>query len=330
MPIEHSILHFIHKQQGETESKLHLKETELAASSHIDSLHSRLHEIYHAKAEKGYGVFANPAGLFQQLLQQWQAEELSFVAFSQQSATHFKDILEKEPLASGGHLLMSYERRGMSDFVWIVILHQVHGLAVNEALELSETEYVDLNHLHLAAKINLTEWQNDSNNDRYISFVKGKTAKKVTEYFKNFIGCEETVNPVEQTQQLVKDFQTFCQGSALNPEKTGEYSEKLYDLCKNQAAEGGVVQVNDIASLFDTPDMNAFADNLDQRSIIPHKRSLKQFVQLEGKMGGFSISFQRKLLGNSVFFDADTGVLTITDLPTDLRAQLLEMLGVTA
>jgi len=325
MSVKHSILHFLDKQQGATAAQLQLKPEELMQSNHLEALHAQLHEIYHGKTEKGYGAFRQPASTFQEKMTQWLAGDLSFIAFSHQIAELFKTYVEKETLAVGGHLLLSFEQRGMSDYLWIVILHQDRGLSVNAALELTSTEYLNLQNLHLAAKINLVEWQNNDKASRYISFAKGKTASKVTEYFKNVIGCEETTDPESQTQSLVQGFQQYCHSQALDANQANEYSEKLYDYCKGQADTGGAVHMDDVAKLLDTPDMDGFAESFDQRSIIPHRRSLKQFVQLQGNMNGLSISFQKKLLGSSVFFDADTGVLTITDVPSQLREQLVEM-----
>jgi len=324
MSAKQSILHYLDKQQGATDAHLQLKPEELAQNKCLDALHDQLHEVYHAKIEKGYGEFQKPVPTFQKLMMQWLAHDLEFVAFSHQVAGLFKTYVEKETLAVGGHLLLSFEQRGMSEYLWVVILHQERGLSVNADLELMSTEYMNLQNLHLAAKINLTEWQNNENASRYISFAKGKTAKKVTEYFKNVVGCEETTDPESQTQSLIQGFQHYCKDQALDPGQTNEFSEKLYDYCKEQADSGGSVQMDDVAKLFDTPEMGGFAETFDQRSIVPHRRSLKQFIQLQGNMKGLSISFQRKLLGSSVFFDPDTGVLTITDIPAQLREQLVE------
>ena len=48
--------------------------------------------------------------------------------------------------------------------------------------------------LHLAARINISEWQNNKQSKQYISFIKGKNGKKVSDYFRDFIGCQEGVD----------------------------------------------------------------------------------------------------------------------------------------
>ncbi|WP_235662090.1 nucleoid-associated protein, partial [Pseudomonas savastanoi] len=52
--------------------------------------------------------------------------------------------------------------------------HHSEGVAVNAELDVTPSRHLDLGQLHLAARINLSEWKNNQNSKQYISFIKGK------------------------------------------------------------------------------------------------------------------------------------------------------------
>lgn len=102
--------------------------------------------------------------------------------------------MEESNLSTGGHVLFAHYQQGMTDYLAIALLHHSEGVAVTDALDVTPAKHLDLGQLHLAARINISEWQNNKQSKQYISFIKGKNGKKVSDYFRDFIGCQEGVD----------------------------------------------------------------------------------------------------------------------------------------
>ncbi len=74
---------------------------------------------------------------------------------------------------------------------------------------------LDLGQLHLAARINISEWRNNKQSMQYISFIKGKGGRKLSDYFRDFIGCQEGVDSPGETRTLLKAFSDFVESEGM-------------------------------------------------------------------------------------------------------------------
>ena len=92
---------------------------------------------------------------------------------------------------------------------------------MTESLDVAPAKHLDLGQLHLAARINISEWQNNKQSKQYISFIKGKNGKKVSEYFRDFIGCQEGVD-APATRTLLKAFSDYVESEDLPEEQARE------------------------------------------------------------------------------------------------------------
>ncbi len=98
--------------------------------------------------------------------------------------------------------------------------------------------HLDLGQLHLAARINISEWRNNKQSKQYISFIKGKGGKKVSDYFRDFIGCQEGVDSPSETRTLLKAFSDFVESEDMAEEQAREKTETLVDYATSQARIG--------------------------------------------------------------------------------------------
>lgn len=322
MEVTNSIVHYIDKSQGADKSVLYLRDQELSRNSQLEMILEEIHQVFHGKIDKGYGRFIPSEDGLSVNLKSFVREESDFVEFSKQAMQLLKNALDHEPLATGGHVILYRYQQNETEFMLVAILHHNKGVAVNSALELNPTQYLDVQKLHLAVKIDLTEWQNNPNSTHYITFAKGRSAAKITEYFKKFIGCEETINTKEETETFIRNFDEYCKSSDIEPEQINDCSEQLYDYCLERAHSGEEIEVGEISRLFDNPNLQNFVGIETNQQLLPDARALKPLVKLSGKVGGLSITFQKKLLGQSIFYDPDTSALTITTLPESLKEQL--------
>jgi len=196
MPIRHCIVHLIEKKPDGTPAVLHARDSELGNSQAIENLLADLNESYNAKQGKAWGFFHEESGAypFSGWLAQYMEGNQDFTAFSRQAVEHLQKLMEESNLSTGGHVLFAHYQQGMTDYLAIALLHHSNGVTVTDSLDVTEARHLDLGQLHLATRINISEWQNNKQSKQYISFIKGKNGKKVSEYFRDFIGCQEGVD----------------------------------------------------------------------------------------------------------------------------------------
>ena len=330
MPIRHCIVHLIDKKPDGSPAVLHARDTELAASDAIENLLADLNDSYNAKQGKAWGLFHGESGAYplSGWLKQYLAEEKDFTAFSRVAVEHLQKLMEESNLSTGGHILFAHYQQGMTDYLAIALLHHSEGVAVNAELDVTPSRHLDLGQLHLAARVNLSEWQNNQHSKQYISFIKGKNGKKVSDYFRDFIGCQEGVDGPGETRTLLKAFSDFVESEDLPEASAREKTQTLVDYATSQTKMGEPVTLEELSSLIDENRPKAFFEHIRNKDyglspeIPADKRTLAQFRRFTGRAEGLSISFEAHLLGDKVEYDEAAGTLIIKGLPTQLIDQL--------
>lgn len=330
MPIRHCIVHFIDKKPDGSPAVLHARDAELPVNQAMENLMADLNDSYNAKQGKAWGFFYDESGAypFSGWLKGYLDSGEDFAAFSRQAVEHLQKLMEESNLSTGGHVLLSHYQQGMTDYLAIALLHHSEGVTVTEALDVAPAKHLDLGQLHLAARINLSEWQNNRQSKQYISFIKGKNGKKVSDYFRDFIGCQEGVDAPSETRTLLKAFSDFVESEDLAEDQAREKTQTLVDYASTQARLGEPITVEELSGLLDEDKPRAFFDHIRNSDyglapeIPPDKRTLNQFRRFTGRAEGLSISFEAHLLGSRVEYDEATDTLTIKQVPTQLKDQL--------
>src|SRR5690606_15883492 len=176
---------------------------------------------------------------------------LGFVAFSRRAVEHLQKLMEESNLSTGGHVLLAHYQQGMTEYLAIALLHHSEGVAVTESLEVTPARHLDLGQLHLAARINLSEWRNNQASKQYISLIKGKGGKKVSEYFREFLGCQEGVDAPGETRTLLKAFSDFVESEDLAEEQAREKTDTLVDYATSLARLGEPITLEELSGLVD-------------------------------------------------------------------------------
>ena len=330
MPIRHCIVHLIDKKPDGSPAVLHARDTELGASDAIENLLADLNDSYNAKQGKAWGFFHGESGAYplSGWLKQYLEGDTDFTAFSRQAVEHLQKLMEESNLSTGGHVLFAHYQQGMTEYLAIALLHHSEGVAVNAELDVTPSRHLDLGQLHLAARINLSEWKNNQNSKQYISFIKGKNGKKVSDYFRDFIGCQEGVDGPGETRTLLKAFSDFVESEDLPEASAREKTQTLVEYATTQTKLGEPVTLEELSSLIDEDRPKAFYDHIRNKDyglspeIPADKRTLNQFRRFTGRAEGLSISFEAHLLGDKVEYDEAAGTLIIKGLPTTLVDQL--------
>ncbi|MHA6163853.1 nucleoid-associated protein YejK [Pseudomonas sichuanensis] len=330
MPIRHCIVHLIDKKPDGSPAVLHARDSELAASDAIENLLADLNDSYNAKQGKAWGLFHGESGAypFSGWLKQYLEQEKDFTGFSRVAVEHLQKLMEESNLSTGGHVLFAHYQQGMTEYLAIALLHHSEGVAVNAELDVTPSRHLDLGQLHLAARVNLSEWKNNQNSKQYISFIKGKNGKKVSDYFRDFIGCQEGVDGPGETRTLLKAFSDFVEKEDLPEESAREKTQTLVDYATSQTKMGEPMGLEELSSLIDEDRPQAFFDHIRNSDyglspeIPADKRTLNQFRRFTGRAEGLSISFESHLLGSKIEYDEEAGTLVIKGLPTQLVDQL--------
>ncbi|AQZ93493.1 nucleoid-associated protein YejK [Halopseudomonas phragmitis] len=330
MPIDNSIVHQIHKKPDGQPASLTLRDAELAASEALEQLLAGLIEAYNSKPNKAWGYFHEESGAypFSGWLQQLLDQELDFVGFSAKATEQLKTLMESSNLALGGHVLFIRYRQGMTAFLVIALLHHTEGVTVTDDLDVAAARHLDLSSLNMAARINLTEWKQNASAKNYISFIRGRSGKRVSDYFRDFIGCVEGSNPEEETNTLLQAFSDYVGEAELEPDALKQKTKALSGYVSSQARQGEQVALEELSGLIDEEQPRAFYDYIRHKDyglapeIPPDKRAVSNFMRFYGKADGLSISFEAHLLGERVEYDESEDALLIKHPPKGLIQQL--------
>lgn len=325
------ILHSLtYNSEGVLQCKM--REGELPVSASIDEFLTKLHRTYQSKTNKAFASFCDQpskSDRFRKALAEQMSQQLDFVRFSQQAASCLVEELQKHDFAEEGILLISKYSWTASDYLFIALLQNNHSISVNENLELQVSQHIETSKIQLVARIDLTLLARDPQSNRYISFIKGRAGRKVSDFFLNFMGAQEGFDAKAQNQGLMKAVDEFCENQALPVAKKKEVREVAFEYCNEQLKQGDDIELSVLSEqLQDSPKLEgSFYDFVSEdyqlENSFPADRSVvRKLTKYVGQGGGMSISFDQKHLGDRISYDADSDTLTIQGIPPNLREQL--------
>ncbi len=329
MPIRHSIIHQIDKKPDGSPAVLHASDKELVESQATESLLNDFNEAYNAKLGKGWGFFHPESGAYP--LSGWLKtfyDGGDFIEFSRSAVEHLTKLMEESNLSVGGHVLFAHYQQGMTDYLVVALLQHSESITVNDDLSVTISKQVDFGSITLAARINLSEWRNNPKSRQYVSYIKGKTGKKSSEYFRDFIGCQEGIDGPGETRTLLKAFSDFVESEDVPEESAREKVQALISYSMAQAKIGEPITLDELSELIDEDRPKAFHDFIREKDyglstkIPADKRTLNKFRRFSGRAEGMSISFEAHLLGSRIEFDQSSGSLKIKNMPIQLLDQL--------
>lgn len=228
----------------------------------------------------------------------------------------------------GGHALFCHYQQGLTEYLVIALVQETEAVTMTEELHLKTVKRLDLDHIRLAARINISEWQNNPQSKQYISYIKGKQSRRINEYFRDFIGCQEGIDGPGETRTLLKAFSDFVESEDLPEESAREKTQALVSYSMAQAKLGEPITLDELSGLIDEDRPKNFYDFIKAKdygiseTLPPDKKTLNKFRRFTGRAEGMSISFEAHLLGDKIKFDEVGGTLTLRGLPTQLTDQL--------
>ena len=319
-----------HAENETTSMESVLRDELLTITPEVEQMMLQLHQGYQNKG-KAFGVFQENS-IFAQDLNRLLENEINFLNFSQQSTKLLAQELGKYNFADSGTLILCQYNFLATDYLFIALLNSRISMLVDENLEIRRTEYLDITQFDIAARINLTDLQVNANSNRYLTFIKGRVGRKISDFFMDFLGAEEGLNPQVQNQCLLQAVSDYCEQGELNKEQTQAVKKQVFEYCKGQLASGDEIALTELSANLPTLNERPFVTFTEEQdygleeTIPPVRSALKTLTKFSGSGKGVTLSFDADLLNNRIEWDPLTDTLTIKGIPPNLKDQLQKAL----
>lgn len=325
MNIQNVIVHLLEKRQYERVANVQLRDTELTPGPQVTNLVTRINNLYGKRSGRAYGEFS-PAQ-FNTSLNTYLTANTQFVDFTKSAMAALTTQIESVTLATGGYMLFTKFDHLSQNYFMVVMLKDTEGVSFDRNLDVLDVNHLELENLHLAANVNVSDWQL-GNATKYVSFVKGRSNAQVTGYFKSFIGIREFADSSQDTAGLVAVAKSFARKKNLNIEQEEALRSQVHAYCEARSAMRSPVFIDELSRHIDEAEPEAFLEHVNaseeriNNEIYVDQNGLKRFVRYSGQNSEISISFDSSLYGDRVSYDQKNDTLIIKGIPRSLRQQL--------
>ena len=295
----------------------------------LEAMLEDLQQTYSKKQDKRYGQFGdnNEERLFPGWLEQYLTGSLEYTELTARTLEKLKESLDQAGALGGGYILFADYKQGLSRYLLICMLTHHVSVTVTEDLNITDCSYLDTSRMPLACRINITEWQNNPAGNRYLSFIRPRAGRRLSDVFQQVLGCNETSGSKEETDTLISAVQDYCK-EAPSEENRKIVKRQVYDYCQNKLDDGEDISLSALTGHISETGSDDFARFVNTRDydmtlpMTPERRTLTKLVRYTGRSKGLNLSFDAELLGNQVRYDEASGQLIITDVPEKLKEQL--------
>jgi nucleoid-associated protein len=320
-----------------------------------EALAHEINQAFNSKPGKGVGSFAsievlqaasgsdedgadsqnrvtavNASPQFKELLGATIQDAEHFIELSKGGSQLLIKALVEDGLVETGYIVFIHYEFLATEYLFIALLNTKQHVEVTDDLELSYSDHLDVPKMQLAVRIDLTQYTTQPELHRYISFIKGRMGRKVSDFFMRFVGCEEKVDIKAQNKQLIAQVDDYLATEQLSTEEKQVSRGMVADYYKQKIASGEDINVSELAAKLpkneeQQSDFSVFNAHLEQPlepQFQPDRAALKPLAKFSGQGGGVTLSFDRNLLGDKVHYDPVTDTLVIKGIPPNLKDQL--------
>jgi nucleoid-associated protein len=335
--IRSAVVHLLRKdRQGPAEVIERPDEGLLEINDDLLELVGSLRKLYSNKTGRGYGEFIDDEDNypFSRRLSQYLdgADDLDFLSFSKLAMSILETKIKDVRLATGGYLLFAeYVEEDGNHSLIVASIKDRPGLAFDDKLNLTDAMHLDLDRLHEMAKVDISRWQQDG--EKYLSFAKSRSSSSEhSEYFQNFIGCEELASAKAMNEYLVEAVRKFGDECKMSPDEQKNLRGIVLNYCQEKLSSEEQVDLVMLSQRISEDEPEKFIEFLNDHSeeypisnhFDPVKSVFKKLRTLKVRMGDVHVQFSVDSFGTLVDLD-DNNCLIIKELPAEFVEELRRM-----
>ncbi len=328
MTIKQIIVHQLDRSP-ETENLQAIQANDcLTATPALEAMLEDLLQTYNKKQDKQYGHFTEKSEdslPFQ--LSQYFENQLSFTELSISALNQLREKLDEAGALGGGYVLFADYQQGLTRYLLLCMLSSQVSVTVTDDLNIEDTSYLDTAKMSLACRINMTEWQKNPESARYLSFLRPRGGKRLSDVFQQAIGCSETSSSKDEADTLVNAVTGYCKEEP-SEEHRAVVKRQVYDYCQSKLEEGESLSLEELTGHLSEAGPDAFEKYVNTRDydmaapMTPERRTLTKLVRYTGRSKGLNLAFDAELLGSQVRYDEIKDQIIITGVPDKLKDQL--------
>ena len=328
MAIQQLIIHKLESTKDSSSLQAVPASQSLASSPSLELLLDDLLQTYNKKPQKSYGEFANlsDSALPTQLTQYLDGKQ-TFVQLTTELLTQLTTGLNEAGAINGGYVLFADYKLGLVRHLLICVLGSQHSVTVTDELLVQDSSYLDTTRVSLAARLNISDWQNKPKAGRYLSFLRPSGSKRLVEVLQRVMSACEVSNSKTDTKTVIEVVAAYCDNEASN-ENRQAVKQQVHDYCQSEQVQQEGLSLDNLASYISEAGVDEFAQFINTKdydmsvNMTPESRALNKLVRYSGRSNGISISFDAHLLGDLIEYDETTEQLIIKAVPDSLKKQL--------
>jgi len=262
-----------------------------------------------------YGGFESDTNAypFSRLLSDCVTTDGDFLSFSKDAAALLVARMKDIPAATGGYFFAARFMEGNEDLLLLLMLHQEQGHAIDEkTLTLKRSLNLQMEHLDLAARINITGWQ--SGRPEPVSLVRGR--KEVSDYFKTFIGLHEPRTNTQGTQKLREFIDQWMETNDYSRSEREKVREQILDYAKKRGDEA--VDLSVVSTFVDPDRHEEFFTKANESGLGAEfhidRRSLSPWVRVIYSDSDIKLNFPKRLLSKRVQYNKRDKTILIKNI----------------
>ncbi|KAA1205861.1 nucleoid-associated protein [Vibrio cholerae] len=350
--LHHVVIHELVKEQHESIQDPVIKEQTLpTANATIKKLVNGIVDLYGKKDSSAqYGVFrtGDSRGRFPEAFDAYKKGNATVEEFLNVTKVAMNELYSKaesQSSSSGGYILFAdYEYKG-NRFFLAAMVKQKPGYKITGELKVEDLEYIDLNRLHQAAKINFNKFDVFNNADEverndinYLSFVSPRNNQKTAGYFILAFGCKAGAPSAKATQAVVRESVAFFKANDVLSDCANDLSKRLYEYLDRKHVSGEPAKLSEVEKIardfFPADEADDLAEKLvahlnSEEVAVPNefsvnKTKLYSMSHIVYKSDDFHVTLDKGDIGQNedARFYYDGSKLVLQDLPDDFKEML--------
>ena len=325
------IAHQILKKQHEKQTSSLLRDNLLPAS---DPLAENFMQELRAAIKNGNpvaGRFVRPAGakpVFEQRLERYlaTATDAEFISFSRDATKLLEASMRSETAATGGYVVCAQYEHGDEALILVAVLSTKVQPSFDEKLNLISSDTLDFEHLRFAGRIRIAAVA--GNEDGVVHFVS-RRMEGLSDYFREFLGCEPLTDSSVQGMQLFTSLNKFAEGQKMSAEDRQSIMQQTHSYWNDCRKNDRAMTMTGLANYLRPNDPTVILKHLTEESSglagefsPPPSKIMKRFVKFTFTQPGLKLEFDRNDWLDNITVREKS--ITIRNAPADLVRQLSE------